>query len=78
MINRSRLENQSPHSTVPGLACTNGELRGRRYLLDKDVIRLVRTAANDIQLDNPHVSRHHASIIKKKQSYRIRDPDSQR
>ena len=40
---------------------------------DKDVITIGRNEANDIQIDNLSVSKHHAKIFKKEDKYIIED-----
>jgi len=45
----------------------------KTFEIDKDEITIGRVASNDIQINNPAVSKHHARIIEKQGNYLIED-----
>jgi hypothetical protein len=48
----------------PVLVIQRGPQPGRAFGLDKNVLSIGRAADNDIVIDDPHVSRHHARLIR--------------
>ena len=52
----------SPHDCLVVIRSQDPALRGKRFDLDKDVIKIGRSANNDIVLDGDSISRRHAHL----------------
>jgi serine/threonine protein kinase len=55
------------------LSATSGSLADRRFPVPPFGLRLGRSPDNDVVVDQPMVSRHHAEIVERDGSYGIRD-----
>ncbi|MBN1105019.1 MAG: PAS domain S-box protein [Deltaproteobacteria bacterium] len=55
----------------------SGPLEGRSFEIEKDSLSIGRTADNDVQIQHPSVSRHHARITRQGDRFFIEDLKSQ-
>lgn len=58
------------------LQILNTSFSGQEFSLNKDEVLIGRTDENDIGIDHPSVSRHHARIVKQVDTYQIVDLES--
>ena len=54
----------------------SGDVKGKTFPIDRDVISIGRSKDNTISIDNPTVSGHHCSISKDGERYILRDLES--
>lgn len=59
--------------TKPYLLVLEGPLKGREFQLNKDILLIGRDKSNDIALEDPLISRRHASIYFFDGKFRIKD-----
>lgn len=58
---------------IARLLVRRGPEPGASFALTQDVIRIGRTATNDIALNDPEVSRQHAQLVRQPDGYTIQD-----
>ena len=58
------------------LIVRDSEQKSTTYVLDKDMISIGRGAENEVILDHPSVSRHHARIERKAHRWYVVDLES--
>jgi transcriptional regulator with GAF, ATPase, and Fis domain len=55
------------------LLVTSGERKGEQHVLEGDLLRIGKSAANDLVLDDTTVSRDHCEIVRDEKGYLLRD-----
>lgn len=54
----------------------SGDVKGKTFPIDRDVLTIGRSKDNTIPIDNPTVSGHHCSITKDGEKFILRDMES--
>lgn len=61
---------------MAALVGMSGDVKGKTFPLDRDVVTLGRSKDNTIVLDNPTVSGHHCSVVRDGDRFILRDLES--
>lgn len=58
------------------LIFVSGELKGRKFEIDKDTVTVGRSSENDIKINDPSVSSKHCTITREGDEFLVTDLDS--